>query len=227
MKTLKGHWQLIAITAAVFALWQTPVVLPLKIFVIFLHELSHGLAAVFTGGRIEGISLSAQQGGHALTRGGNGFVILSAGYVGSLVLGAGLLVVALRTHADRLVVGLCGVVMLAVTALYIRDLFPLVFCILAGGALLAVARFLPHDANDMVLRIIGLTSLMYVPYDIFDDTIARSGLRSDAFMLSEEYGGPTVFWGGLWLMISLWVIYVFLRYGLGPDSNLTFRKSRN
>ncbi|MFT6786226.1 MAG: hypothetical protein ACJATG_002234, partial [Dinoroseobacter sp.] len=81
MKTLKGHWQLILITIAVFALWSTPLALPLKILVVFLHELSHGLAAVLTGGSIEAISLSAQQGGHAITRGGNGFIILSAGYL--------------------------------------------------------------------------------------------------------------------------------------------------
>ena len=59
MKFLKGHWQLILITVIVFMLWGTPVVYPLKILVVFMHELSHGLAAVFTGGSIEAISLSA------------------------------------------------------------------------------------------------------------------------------------------------------------------------
>jgi len=38
---LKGHWQLIAIVVAVFALWSTPVIVPLKILVVFLHEASH------------------------------------------------------------------------------------------------------------------------------------------------------------------------------------------
>ena len=86
MTYFKGHWQLLALLAAVFALWQTPVVLPLKILVVFLHELSHGLAAVLTGGEIVELSLSAQQGGHAVTRGGSRFLILSAGYLGSLLL---------------------------------------------------------------------------------------------------------------------------------------------
>ena len=91
MKFLKGHWQLILITVIVFMLWGTPVVYPLKILVVFMHELSHGLAAVFTGGSIEAISVSAQEGGHAITRGRSRFIILSAGYVGSLILGVGLL----------------------------------------------------------------------------------------------------------------------------------------
>ena len=137
-----------------------------------------------------------------------------------------LLMIALRTQADRAVLGLFGAITLSVTALYIRDLFPLIFCTVAGVGMLAVARYLDRAINDMALRIIGLTSLIYVPYDIFDDTIARSGLRSDAYMLSEQFGGPTVFWGGLWLVLSLTVMVLCLRYGIGQTSNLTFGEAQ-
>ena len=224
MKLLKGHWQLIALTALVFVLWTTPVVFPLKVLVVFLHELSHGLAALATGGSIDSISVSAQQGGLAVTRGGNGFVILSAGYVGSLMLGMALLLVALRTRMDRAAVMALGFLMLVVTLLYVRGLFGVAFSLATGVALLAIGRYLSREINDMVLRLIGLTSVIYVPYDIFDDTIARSGLRSDAYMLAEQYGGPTMFWGALWLAISLAVIYWGLRRGVGRNSNLSFRK---
>ena len=223
MTYFKGHWQLLALLAAVFALWQTPVVLPLKILVVFLHELSHGLAAVLTGGEIVELSLSAQQGGHAVTRGGSRFLILSAGYLGSLLLGVALLVIALRTTADRAAMMLCGVVMLGVTLLYMRDLFPVVFCTLAGLAMCAMAKFLSNPINDMALRVIGLSSVIYVPYDIFDDTIRRSNLQSDAYMLAEHVGGPTLFWGGLWLLLSLIVVALCLRFTLAQSSNLEWR----
>lgn len=72
---------------------------------------------------------------------------------------------------------------------------------------------------------IGLTSMIYVPFDIFSDTIARSGERSDAYMLAEQLGGTTVMWGGLWLVITLVVIGVCLRYGLGERSNIGFRQA--
>ncbi len=220
MKILKGHWQLILLTLVVFALWGTPLVYPLKILVVFMHELSHGLAAVVTGGSIDAISLSVQQGGHAITRGGNLFVILSAGYLGSLTLGVMLLLIALHTHADRAALGLFGVILLVVTVLYIRDIFPLLFCGVTGAAMLAIAWFLSRPINDFVLRIIGLTSVIYVPYDIFSDTIARSNLRSDAYMLAEHVGGPTVLWGGIWLILSLLVIGFCIRYAIGKGSNL-------
>ncbi|CTQ55078.1 hypothetical protein LP7551_03619 [Roseibium album] len=225
MQILKNHWQLISATLLIFLAWNTPIVLPLKFLIVFMHELAHGLAALITGGSIVEISLSPQQGGYAITRGGSRFLILSAGYIGSLLIGATLLLVALHTKWDRAVLGAFGVVMLLVTAFYVRSLFPLIFCIVTGVGLLAIARYLDRAVSDMVLRIIGLTSLIYVPYDIFDDTIARSGQRSDAYMLAEEFGGPTIFWGGLWLILSLAVIAMCLRYGIGQSTNFKFGKA--
>jgi len=226
MQFVKGHWQLLLITAVLFLLWNTPVVIPLKILVVYLHELAHGLAAVLTGGSIVEISLSPYQGGYAITRGGSRFLILTAGYLGSLLLGVTLMLIALRTEADRLVLGLFGAATLLVTLLYVRDLFALVFCVATGLALLGIARYLDRTVSDLVLRVIGLSSILYVPYDIFDDTIRRSGLRSDAYMLAEEFGGLTVFWGGLWLVISLAVIYFCIRHGLGDSSNIAFSTRR-
>ncbi|MEQ9673608.1 MAG: M50 family metallopeptidase, partial [Roseovarius indicus] len=63
-------------------LWQTPVVMPLKLLVVFLHELSHAVATVLTGGSVVGMSLDPMQGGSVTARGGWRFVILSAGYLG-------------------------------------------------------------------------------------------------------------------------------------------------
>lgn len=220
MAALRGHWQLIVLIAVVFALWQTPVLIPLKILIVFLHELSHAAMTLFTGGDVVSLTVSAEQGGAVISRGGSRFLILSAGYLGSLLIGMGLLFVAIRTHADRAVMAGFGILMIIVTAIYVRDLFALVFCAGFGAAMLATARFLPHDVNDLILRLIGLTSMIYVPYDIFSDTIARSALRSDARMLAEEFGGATVLWGAVWLIISIGLIWVSVRRVLGPDSNI-------
>ncbi|MEH6646540.1 M50 family metallopeptidase [Sulfitobacter sp.] len=220
---LKSHWQLLAITALVFALWHTPVVVPLKILVVFLHELSHVVAVWLTSGSVEQISLSPAQGGFAVTRGGSRFSILSAGYIGSLLMGVALLLAALRSTADRYVTALLGAMMLLITVLYVRDLFAIGFCVAAGLVLLGMARFLGHAANDLALRVIGLTSVIYVPFDIFDDTIARAGLPSDAHMLAADFGGPTILWGGLWLVISVTVILACLRHIRGSSSNFSLR----
>ncbi|WP_170572229.1 M50 family metallopeptidase [Ruegeria atlantica] len=222
MSMIKGHWQLIVIVTLVFALWHTPVVLPLKILVVFLHELSHAIVVVVTGGSVESFSISPSQGGLVTARGGNRFLSLSAGYLGSLALGMGLLFIALRTHWDRALLGGFGGVMLLVTLLYVREPFAMLFCGIVGAGMLAMAWYLSRPLCDLFLRIMGLTSMIYVPYDIFDDTIRRAGIRSDAYMLAEEFGGTTMLWGGVWLVISLLSILLCLKYFLGRDSNLSF-----
>jgi hypothetical protein len=226
MTYLRGHWQLLAIIAVVFALWSTPVVLPLKFLVVFFHELSHALMAILTGGSVESLSVNFQQGGEVWTRGGSRFLTLTAGYLGSLLIGVLLLLTALRSRMDKAVLGGLGVVMLVTLVLYVRDIPALLICGLTGAALIAASRRLSAQICDLILRVIGLSSLIYVPYDIWDDTIRRSNLRSDARMLAEEIGGTTVMWGGVWFVASLCVIVWCLTRGLGRDSNLHFRARR-
>jgi hypothetical protein len=220
---LKGHWQLIALTAVVFALWQNSLVIPLKIFVVFLHEFSHAIATLLTGGKVLELSVSAQQGGFVTSQGGNGFIIATAGYLGSLLLGSLLFVLALRSKLDRYVVGALGLIMVGLTALYIRELFAVGFCLGAGLVLMISARFFAASLNDLILRVIGLTSMIYVPYDIFSDTLSRSYLMSDARILAQNYGGTTMMWGVIWLIISLVFLIFILKASLKTPSNITFK----
>jgi hypothetical protein len=53
--------------------------------------------------------------------------------------------------------------------------------------------------------------MIYVPIDIWQDTIVHSGALSDARMLANEMGGATFMWGGLWFVASLYFIYLTLR----------------
>ena len=54
---------LLACLCGVCLLWDSAVIFPLKILAIFFHELSHGLAAVATGGEIVSIELFLSEGG--------------------------------------------------------------------------------------------------------------------------------------------------------------------
>jgi len=89
---------LLAIMVVAWLLWDTVLILPLKILVVFFHELSHGLMAIVTGGEIVRIEVVRQEGGLCVTQGGNRFLTLSAGYVGSLCWGGLLLVLAARSR---------------------------------------------------------------------------------------------------------------------------------
>lgn len=223
LRILKGHWQLLLLTVLVFAFWQTKAVVPLKILVVFFHEASHAIATVLTGGEVVSLSISPDQGGLVISRGGSRFWTLTAGYLGSLLIGVTLLIAATRSRYDRQAMAICGIIVVLISLFYARGVFSIGFTVGAGIAMLTASVILSHNANDLILRVFGLTSMIYVPYDIFSDTIARSGLRSDARMLAEEFGGTTMLWGGLWMIISFAIIGWCLRYGLGRNSNLTLR----
>ncbi len=223
MRILTGHWQLLLLLIVIFTFWQTALLVPLKILVVFFHEASHAIMTILTGGSVVSLSVSPDQGGLVLSRGGNRFLTLSAGYLGSLLIGVALLVGATRTKADKAIMTGLGVLMLVIAGLYVREVFALAFIVGTGVGMLLCARYLGHNVNDLALRVIGLTSMIYVPYDIFSDTIARSSLNSDARMLATEFGGTPQLWGGLWIAIGIFVILWAVRHVLGRNSNLSLR----
>src|SRR5574340_141594 len=88
--------------------FDTPAVYPFRLFVVLLHEVSHGLAAILTGGTIVSIGLNPNEGGVCVTRGGWSFLVLNAGYLGSLLFGALFLLLGARRRNARPVVAAIG-----------------------------------------------------------------------------------------------------------------------
>lgn len=197
---------------ALWLLWDTALVYPLKIFVVLLHEVSHALAAVATGGSISHITLDPNQGGATWTMGGSAFATLSAGYLGSLAWGA-LMLEAARARRIRtdLVNGLIGGLVFALTVAFVRNGFGLAFGLLFGAALVAASRKLSVAANRSVLLTLGMTSSLYAILDIKSDILDRPQLRSDAYMLAELTGIPTLVWGVLWIGVALGVTFLLFR----------------
>ena len=209
----------IALAVACYAAWSTPFVFPLKIFVVFLHELSHGLAAIATGGAIERIELSANEGGLCVTRGGWGFVVMSAGYLGSLLIGAGLLVAGGRARpgAQRAIVAFTGAVVLVVTLLFVRTLFGFAWGVATGLVLVSVAVRLAAGVSVFLLRLLGVTSCLYAIWDIVSDLILRSPHESDANALARMPGIPGIVWGVLWCGASVVVVIAAYRAAARSD----------
>lgn len=197
--------------AAVLLLWNTPLVYPVKLFTVFLHELSHGLAAVLTGGRIVSIKVAADQGGLATTAGGWPLLIASAGYLGSMLFGGLILLAASRSRADKLISIFIALTVAAVTLLFVRNLFGFLFGLAFAAAMAAMGRWGGAALNDFVLRLLGLTSILYAVIDIYSDLIVRTVPCSDAAAMSRMLFGPPAMWGVLWMLMALASAAVFLR----------------
>ena len=95
-----------------------------------------------------------------------------------------------------------------------RSAFGFAYGLAAGVLLLGVARWLPEGASSFVLRLLGVTSLLYAPWDITSDLILRSVPASDAATLARMTGIPALAWGLLWLAASVWIAWRVVR-GIG------------
>ena len=185
-------------------LWDTPLVYPLKIFVVLLHEVSHATMSVATGGSIDRITLDPMQGGACYCPGGSPFLTLSAGYLGSLLWGGLMLSAAAKSSVKAdWVIGLIGGLVLCLTMLYVRNGFGFAFGILFGLAMFAVSKQLGDGVNRTLLLTLGLTSALYALLDIKSDILERPEARSDAAMLAEITGIPTAIWGILWIGLGI------------------------
>ena len=208
----RGFLVLCAIYLGLAFLWDTIWVYPLKLFVVLLHEASHGLAALATGGRIEEIRVYAEEGGRTTTTGGNGFVITSAGYLGSMLLGSAILLVATRTRLSQWLAALIGI---GVVTLAFRCMPDEGRYFAAGfGIVLAGTALMPRPVSELVLRVIGVTSCLYAILDIKSDVLDREHDSSDASALAAVTGVPSVVWGALWIAISLVVTFYAAKWAV-------------
>ena len=199
--------------AAIWFLWATPFVYPIKLFVVLLHEISHGLAAILTGGQIVGIEVTPREGGLCRCPGGSPFLTLSAGYLGSLLWG-GLMIWGAERFRSRSAWFVTGIALVAgvATLLYVRQPFAAAFGLAFAGALLVVSRRAGLVGNRIVLTTLGLTSCLYAVLDIKSDILDRPELLSDARMLADVTGVPTVVWGSVWIAVAVAFCAVLFRW---------------
>lgn len=113
---------IILASLATFALWFMPlagmITYPLRLFTTFIHETAHVIGALTTGGSVQFMEVHWEGSGLTRVQGGWTFVTASAGYMGTALFGALLLLSARKTTTSRLAMAVTGATILLVTALY-------------------------------------------------------------------------------------------------------------
>ncbi|MHC9542519.1 MAG: M50 family metallopeptidase [Vulcanimicrobiota bacterium] len=221
---IKSILILLGMVALAYFLWDTPVVYPLKLFVVILHEMSHGIAAIMTGGKILEIQIDPRIGGLCRYVKPEGFVgdvfVASAGYLGSMFWGALILIVAARTRYDRYVLLFIGFVVFILTVFYVREPFGIAFCLIFSAVMFGAFKFLPDWFNDYLLKFIGLTSCLYAIVDIKEDLIDRSRIGSDADAIARLLGLPSlsIAIGVIWIILSLVIMVISMKAAIAGNA---------
>lgn len=221
-KAPKGHpfdWKGFLVLCGIFLLvtwqWDALWVLPLKLFVVLLHEMSHGIAALLTGGRVTELQIYGNQGGQCVTVGGFPFAVVSAGYLGSLFWGVAILLVATRTRWSQIVAALLGALVVIVALRFMPgDWRSGKGFAAVAGIVLAGLSLCPAVVTEMALRVIGVTSCLYVFLDIKHDVLDQDFQESDAMHLEQITHVPSVVWGLLWIGISVVVTVLAAKWAV-------------
>jgi hypothetical protein len=125
----RHRFWIILFSAAVIS--QLPLIaIPFKWLETYFHEISHGLAAVATGGNIAKIELFPNGAGLCTTQGGSRFFISFMGYAGAAIWGTLIYLVA-STHqrVAQLITALIATMLCLTLILWVTDI--LTFFIIA------------------------------------------------------------------------------------------------
>jgi len=189
--------------------WRHPLLLPLRMFVVALHEAGHAVTAILTGGTVLSISVGANEGGRTVTEGGSRFLILNGGYLGSLLMGMALLASTRTPSRGRLVAGMLGMAMLGMGVAWVPFIslgFLLILTVSLGLGYLAWKG--PSAGASAAVRVLGVFSVLYALFDIRDDVLLAQGEgMSDAAMLAQVTGLPALLWGVAWLAMGMGLLW--------------------
>jgi len=219
--------QIIVATAiysvAIFFLWNFQVIRPLKLVVVALHEFSHASAAWLTCGSVESMEVHGNEGGLTKTRGGNRFIILSAGYLGSAFWGMVCVIAAGDFYGVQVAAFFLSLALL-ISLFFARSMVLVattVFFLLLIAGFWACTILTTFNGLRFVILLIGVMSGFFSIYDCYDDLLARRVNESDATMLANHTHTSSRCWGFIWAVLSICFmalgIYLSLVVASNPD----------
>ncbi|RUS13552.1 peptidase M50B-like-domain-containing protein, partial [Endogone sp. FLAS-F59071] len=163
-----------------------------------LHEFSHAFVGIITCARIISIEIDPDEGGLTKMRGGNPYLTLPAGYLGSSLIGAIMIFCGFNVLASKVAsifLGVCLLIVLFFARNWLTRGIGLLFMGLIVFLWWLDASALPSLHSVM--------SCLYCVWDILDDLVLRKVNTSDASKFAELSNTSGQCWGIIWLIISV------------------------
>jgi len=186
---------------------QLPLVsIPFNWLESYFHEVSHGIAAILTGGNVLRIQLFANGAGLCTTQGGIGFIITFAGYAGATLWGWGIYKLASAHQKVAQVFSVLIFILLVSSIVFWgRDLLTwFILGVLAALFLLTIKLQKIHYLQRL-MQLFGLLILL-------------NSLSSPSYLLDGRHLGdgaalasmtfiPEIIWIAIWFLIALFALY--------------------
>jgi len=233
---------LIAATISV-VLWFIPfaefLTYPFRIFVTFIHEGGHALAALITGNTVASLSVATNASGETYTTQGgliSQVFISSAGYLGSMAFGALLLILIRKAVAARIVLLSCGVFIFALTMIFglFKPIFSMnawsgiPFTLFAGlfisVGLILIARFASAKVATFFVSFLAVQCVLNALFDLktvfFLSNPLGPTVPTDAVNMANATHIPAILWTVIWIAFALGILWFAMRmYVAGRDKS--------
>ena len=236
---------LLVATALSVLLWFIPyaevLTYPFQIFVTFIHEGGHALAALLTGHSVDSLSVSTDGSGLTVSNGQGGLFsrmfVMSAGYLGAMTFGALLLVLIRRATAARIVLLSSAALIFGLTMIFglvkplysMSGLWGVPFTVLAGTlisvALVLIARFASARVATFFVSFLAVQCVLNALFDLktlffLSSPFAAFGqpVSTDALNMAQATGIPALLWATLWIVLAFAILWFAMRlYVAGRD----------
>jgi hypothetical protein len=231
---------LLIATVVTIAFWFIPyteyLVYPIRLFVTFIHESSHAIVAVLTGGAVQSLTIAADGSGLTYSAGTSLIGALftsSAGYLGTTFFGVLLLFLMRRNVSSHKVlfslgafVGLMTLVFTVVCpALNLFSLnvpfsslaFTLVVGLALAVGLCALALYGSTRVANWAIAFLAIQCLLNAISDLktvlfINAPLGGSDIQNDASNMAAATGIPGFLWVVIWIAIAAFMLVVGLRF---------------
>ena len=189
------------------------VIYPLRLFVTFIHEGGHALAALLTLGSVEKVIIHADASGATYTYGGLSLLISSSGYLATTAYGAGLLTLLHDGGRAKAVLTVTAAIILTLTGFFAADSFSLFIGIALTGLLIWVAIGWSARLAHFFLSFLAVQCCLNALYDLKTLFLisATTNQHSDAVNMQEATMIPAIFWASFWIVLSILALVFALR----------------
>jgi hypothetical protein len=212
---------------------------PFRIFVTFIHEGGHAIAALLTGNSVASLSVAPNASGETYTTYGGLFsqvLISSGGYIGAMSFGALLLLLIRKAIQARIVLLACGILIFALTMIFglIKPLFTfsglygIPFTVLAGLVLslglVLIARFATARVATFFVSFLAVQCVLNALFDLktvfFLSSPFAASVPTDAVNMANATGIPAMLWAVMWIALAVAILWCVMRcYVAGRDKS--------
>lgn len=226
MGTHRQRQRAIAIALLIsLVLWNLPfgglVLYPFKILATWFHEMSHGLVMLLTGAGLDRVEIYRDTSGLAFARSGvsaaGRAAIAAAGYMGTPVFGATILVLGQTRRGARSILIVLGVLLAVSAALCVRNQIGVVMLVAIAAGLLAVGLLAGERIARLLVNFVAAQACINALLDVrvlFRSNLVVNGRimgASDAHNMAQATFGTPDVWAALWLLWSLVLLFAALR----------------